>query len=709
MSINRIHRTIAATILVTFLTLGLWIQSNAGGSGNVFIDPDGLTRWTVVGPSGGDVRVITIDPRDKDRLYITTPDGQVHTSTDGGQSWRLLASFNLPNLVLDQLIVDRTDSNILHVSGHRNFSPGGYFRSTDGGKTWTESEVLKGESVHAMTQSIADPNTLYAGSPSGVFASYDSGKTWTLLPSPTLPKNINSLATDPRNTNILYAGTWWRPYKSTDSGKSWRLIKAGMIDDSDIFAINLNSTNPEHIVASACSGIYESLNGGENWSKLPGIPSSSRRTRDVLQHPSRPGVVYAGTTEGFWMSVNGGKSWSLTTQRNLEINSIAVHPDEPDRVFIGTNNHGVMVSNNGGRSFTQTNTSFTSRFANTVITDSELSYRLYATTNNTATSGGALYISNDRGTTWTAARGLDAFDTTPNALLQDRVNPNTMYLGSTGGVFRSADRGNSWSFLAPPRPAAPARSATTPAARRAEAARLAAAAKAGPALTAITSRTKILVHTEDERNGILAGTDAGLYRSYDPLKGWQRISFGEGIDTNVTAIFVSPLIPGTIWIGTAASGLVVSRDNGETWEKVAGPPEDVAISAIAMDPKRPNFLYVGSRYAFYLSRDGGRNWERRGGNLPLGNYSSILINPDNTDEIYAANALFLGGIYRSTDAGINWTRLDSYDMKLPSRRVWSMAFDPNDSNRIYAGSHSSGVYIIERKPEAAAAAATNDN
>ena len=89
--------------------------------------------------------------------------------------------------------------------------------------------------------------------------------------------------------NTIYAGTWYRPFKTTDGGKSWKLINTGMIDDSDVFAINLDNKNPDHMIASACSGIYESFNGGENWSKFKGIPSDSRRTRDILQHPSRPG------------------------------------------------------------------------------------------------------------------------------------------------------------------------------------------------------------------------------------------------------------------------------------------------------------------------------------------------------------------------------------------------------------------------------------
>jgi hypothetical protein len=79
---------------------------------------------------------------------------------------------------------------------------------------------------------------------------------------------------------------------------------------------------------SACSGIYETSDGGDNWHKVQGIPSQSRRTRAILQHPTIPGLVFAGTTEGFWRSGKGGdnNSWMVTTSRQLEINSIAVHP-----------------------------------------------------------------------------------------------------------------------------------------------------------------------------------------------------------------------------------------------------------------------------------------------------------------------------------------------------------------------------------------------
>ena len=60
---------------------------------NVFSDPDKFSQWEVVGPTGGDVRVVTIDPRDKDRLYLSTLDGQIHTSADGGKTFSTPIAF----------------------------------------------------------------------------------------------------------------------------------------------------------------------------------------------------------------------------------------------------------------------------------------------------------------------------------------------------------------------------------------------------------------------------------------------------------------------------------------------------------------------------------------------------------------------------------------------------------------------------------------
>ncbi len=663
--------------------------------------------WQVVGPAGGDVRVVAIDPKDKNRLYISTLDGQIHTSPDGGLSWRLLVNLNKPELVLDQLFVDVRDSRTIYASGHRHQSPGGFFRTTDGGATWKESKDLKNESIHSMTQSTQDPGILLVGTTRGVWRSTNSGADWEKISSSTMPVNIDSLAMDPRNTTTMYAGTWWRAYKTTDAGKNWRLIKNGMIDDSDVFAITVDPRNPENVIASACSGIYQSQNGGEKWSKINGIPSQSRRTRDILQHPSMPGTIFAATTEGFWMSSNGGKTWALTTQRNLEINSIAVHPEEPNRIFIGTNNYGVMVSNDGGKNFAQTNDNFTSRFTYSITPDSQQQNRLYAATHNTATGGGFFFVSNDSGRTWQQGRNLDVNRVRVFTVRQDAADPNLMYLGTNVGIFRSIDRGVSWNQLVAPKsvkkPVAKKPVAKKPVKKAAPpVAKAAAPVPAMPGLVpVITEKVKVL--EPDGKGGMFAGTDNGLFHSSDMAKGWQRVTIGGGLNENIFALHVSPTREGTIWAGTATSGVIVSRDGGKTWTRTGGAVDNIPVSSIAIDPKRPDHVYVGTIQTFYLSRDDGKTWIRRGGNLPLGNFTSILINPANTDEILISSSLETdGGIFISTDAGNKWKRVDTKEMKLPSRRVWSMAFDPQDSTRIFAATHSSGVYKIERTARTAA-------
>ena len=648
--------------------------------------------WTVVGPSGGDVRVVAIDPKNNKRMYVTTLDGQIHTSADGGKSWSLLVNLDRPQLILDQLFVDSQNSNIIYAAGHRHKEAGGFFKTSDGGKTWKESKDLKKESIHSMTQSQKSPNILMVGTIHGVWRSDDYGDSWKKINSPTMPINVGSMAIDPRDDGTIFAGTWWRAYKSTDSGKSWRLIKDGMIDDSDVFAITVNTRNPNHIIASACSGIYESFNNGEKWNKIQGIPSQSRRTRDIVQHPTLPGTIYAGTTEGFWMSTNGGKTWSMTTQRNLEINSIAVHADEPNKVFIGTNNYGIMVSTDGGRNFAQTNDNFSSRFTYSVTTDIASSNRLYATTHNTATGGGFVFVSPDAGKTWTQAKNLDVTRVSPFAIVQDRINPNLLYLGTNLGIFRSVDRGNSWTQIVAPKPVkkAPVRRGVKPKPTP---------IPEGPVLVpALAEKVKVLSYTQDGKNGFLAGTDNGLYRSYDIAKGWEKLNLGVGISNNIFVITTNPQEPETIWAGTAISGVVVSRDSGATWQKMRGIPDKIPVSSIKIDPQDPNKIYVGTTQTLYLTRDGGNTWTRRGGNLPLGNYASILINPKNTDEVYVASSLQSdGGVYFSNDAGWNWRRIDTKGLNLPSHRVWALAFDPINSNRIFAGTHSGGVYIIERQ------------
>jgi len=734
--------------------------------------------WRTTGPPGGDVRGMVVDPSNPDRFYFGTLDGQIYTSADAGKRWSLLYNFGKPRLFVDHIIVDPRNPRVIYVGAHRHDVPGGFFKSTDGGQTWRESSQLKDQALHSLAQSESDPDTLIAGTYTGIFRSDDAGESWKQLPTQSTPGllHVESLAIDPRTTNTIYAGTFHLPYKSDDGGKTWRSIKEGIIDDSDIFAIDIDPHDPNHVIASACSGIYETKNAGGNWRKVQGIPSQSRRTRAILQHPSIPGIVFAGTTEGFWRSDKGGDpdSWMVTTSRQLEINSIAVHPSRPDMIFIGTNNYGVMVSNDGGKSFVPTNGGFSGRFANVILADRETPDRIYASTINTATGGGFFFVSNDNGESWRPSMRSMPSRLITYAILQDARDANVIYLGTNLGVYRSLDRGVSWAPVwAVEKKKAPAqkgkRQATakrTPAPKRGAALpgesilqaqealkasgyyRVEPDGKGGPATTAALKKFQTdrhlpvtgkldaitlgalgigkpsdpeageksdfilpdavhaLVHTVDpatQEPAILAATTNGLYRSVDPSKGWQKL-----YDTSTTSISTNSKQPETIWVGTPSSGLIISRDNGKTWRQVDGVPRDIPINVIAQDPQRPDYVYVGTKQALFMSHDGGANWKVRGGNLPFGDFTSILINPRNGDEIFAGNAYQIsevgGGVYRSTNAGLTWARIDPKGGRLPSQRIWALAFDAHDQNVLFVGSHSAGVYVVPRNSDSVSAA-----
>ncbi len=750
-------------------------------------------NWLITGPPGGDVRTIDIDPQDAQHLLIGTLDGQIYRSKDGGASWAQLKNFSRPGLYIDNIIIDPRDSQTVYAAAHRHKEPGGFFKSTDGGETWRESAQLRAEALHALTQAPQNPDMLLVGTNNGVYRSSDAGETWTKLSVVGLTNtNVESLAIDPRTADTIYAGTWYRLYKTTNGGESWVLKRNGMIDDSDVFAIDIDERNPDHIIASACSGIYETHDAAESWRKVQGIPSTSRRTRAILLHPTQAGVTYAGTTEGFWRSMKG--SWMVTTSKQLEINAIAIHPKNPQTIFIGTNNYGVMISRDAGKTFAPTNDGFSGRLAYAVVPDREQPGRIYAATINTTTGGGFFFVSNDGGQKWQASMRNMPNRLSTYAILQDETDPNVIYLGTNLGIYRSADRGASWLAIGAPKPpptrrntrgrrgataargstaagatqttAAPPNSTLVEQVKRAQEAlaiagynvgtpdgmlgtrttaalrkfqsdksipqtgkldeaTLVALGLAGGTLNSspstivsvqqatpiiLTDTINALAYTSDERNnrkGILAATNAGLFRTYDPTVGWERIAYAGNFDARTLCISVNAQNPDTIYVGTAKSGALVSRDGGKTWGQVAGVPTTVPVNAIEQDPQRSAHVYIGTTQTLWVSHDGGEKWMRRGGGLPIGTYSSILINPANGDEVFVGNAWDKGeggGVYRSTDAGASWQRVDP---NLPSRRVWSLAFDPNDKEKIFVGSHSAGIYTMQRNSENATATAGN--
>src|SRR5882672_9948530 len=515
-----------------------------------------------------------------------------------------------------------------------------------------------------------------------------------------------------------------------------------MIDDSDIFAINIDQSNPDTVLMSACSGIYRSRDASETWSKLQGIPYTSRRTHVIYQHPTRPNVIFAGTTEGLWVSIDGGKpdSWRRMTGPNVVINAIAVHPDRPDRVFLGVDDAGILISVNGAESYEASNAGFINRQVRAVIADKVERGRVYAGVIFDRASGG-LFISEDGGGAWRQSiNGMGVRDV--YSLYQSDSNPATIYAGTNNGLFRSDDRGRNWTQVkkgavdrrggktrvamtgltqAKPSPnaAGPAVKAQVKAGTKSrkpsgtESATLvdlqnqvfeiSPFTPADPASNSGEGDSRPLPARATGSNWMIALTWNGLFITEDEKKGWREIKFPKAIDNaggnaaahiKVNAIVTNPKLPGAIFIGTD-EGLFVSRDNGWNFQQIAMPEAARRIHNVVCDPRNPETIYVGSTGGFFRSMDGGRSWESRGGGMPQGgNIGAIVVSAANPDELYVSDES-RGVLYHSKDRGTNWEKVDI--SKAPSLKLWSLASDPFDANRIYAGSFSCGVYVMNPK------------
>jgi len=676
----------------------------------------------VTGPFGGDVTAMAVDPRSADRIWIGASDGQIFRSADGGKVWkRIRPGVKAPGSAVTVLLLDSEKSGVIYAGMKplldlaEETNGGGVFVSEDDGQSWSQFEGVRGRSVRAMSQSTKDPKAMAVAARDGVYYTIDRGKTWKRITPANDPelKGFHSVAIDPRDANIIYVGTHHLPWKTTDAGKTWKRAASkerGMIDDSDIFAIHIDESNPDTVLMSACSGIYRSRDASETWSKLQGIPYTSRRTHVIYQHPTRPQVIFAGTTEGLWVSTDGGKpdSWRRMTSARTVINAVAVHPDRPDRVFLGVDDVGILVSVDGGESYEASNAGFINRQVRAVVADKAERGRVYAGVIFDRTNGG-LFISEDGGGAWRqSTNGMGARDV--YSIYQSDSNPATIYAGTNTGLFRSDDRGRNWAQVKKTQAKAGAKSRKPSKLERDTLVDLQNQVFAILPFTPIVSApgsgkgdSQPAPAQSTTSSWMVASTWNGLFITEDEKKGWREIKFAKapnrtGGNTasqiNGATIVTTPKLPGAIFVGTE-EGLFVTRDNGVSFRQLALPEAARRVRVVVCDPRAPETIYVGSATGFFRSTDGGSSWESRGGGMPQGgNIGAIVVGAANPDELYVSDES-RGVLYHSKDRGTNWEKVDI--SQAPSLKLWSLASDPFDGNRVYAGSFSGGVYVMNRK------------
>ncbi len=616
-----------------------------------------------VGPFGGDVRALLIDARDSKVVFLGSSDGQIFKSADGGASWApLVPGIGRRGLVVDTLVQHPSELNRFFAGAWDQLSKGGgLFESSDGGETWKEVRLPGAKNaVRGIAISPTDSARMIVGTLEGVFASENAGRKWVKVFSSggEIP-SIESVAIDPVHPKNLYVGTWHLGYRSRDFGKTWVQANRGMVGDSDIFSIAVNPRNPEVVYASACSGVYRSGNRAESWVRLrPRLGRPDVRAHIVAIDPTQPDRVYVGSTEGLFVSNDDGRTWARKTGSSIIVNAIQIDPRDNRRIFLGTEDRGILVSEDAGRSWRPSHDGFSQLYIASIMPDPSASGVFIAGVRSAGDGGGVYSFSNHRNA-WKQLSPGGAADGDVLSVLPTHGG-ESLLAGTTRGIFHRVAGSSGWTRLAGPIAALKVNDLAT-----------------GP-----------------EGDWVFAGTDEGVYRARTADLKFEKPDkrpYGPA----VKCLSVLRRDPAVVFAG-GSMGVLRSVDNGMTWvASAAGLPMRASVQCLAVSPGDSRHMFAGTMGGLYESQDGGSNWQKAVDGRLVEDIGAVAFLDREGRKIMAADHAN-GGVYLSQDAGATWTRIVSPGFDAP---VCALAQDPARPSWVYLGTSSEGVYRL-RLPEA---------
>ncbi|HTY63665.1 MAG TPA: hypothetical protein VMG30_15565 [Acidobacteriota bacterium] len=601
------------------------------------------------------MRSLLIDSQKPETVYLGTSSGRIFKSSDAGRSWVSLSPGIGPfRYVIDKLVQHPTELNHIYAAAwdlHSN--GGGLFESMDAGLTW--ARVMLPQPVTAV-RSLAFckslPSHMIVGTLSGPYVSTDGGKSWKRVGGIDVEK-AHSVAIDPNNSKILYVGTWRLAYKSVDFGKTWVcLADRGMVLDSDVMSFSINSKNPDEIYSSACSGVYRSTNGLQTFTRMRLLSDHfAIRTYAVYIDPVDTKIVYAGTVGGLWVSKNSGQNWTRLTPADITVNTIQVDPRNNQRILIGTEYQGAMLSEDGGQSWKESNQGFIHKQVSWIMPDSKSAGGFVA---GVQSGSGGIYQFSSQGQTWKPSQVAP----------QTRVSSFLILPGDRGrlagtveGLYFRAERENDWKKLEGP----------------------------------IAKRTIYSLELDPAQPFVYAGTDKGIYRASLKDLGF-RAPTGADLNSKVWSLAASKDSPEFVYAGTSL-GLLRSSDKGITWSVVSskGLPLGSTIEALAISPSNREHLIAGTSVGLFESQDGGVLWEKAPSEGLDGHVTSVLFLDNLGKRILAADKLSSAILY-SRDGGQSWDKINAPQFESP---IFCLAKDPQLSSRVFVGTQSDGIFMID--------------
>ncbi len=426
----------------------------------------------------------------------------------------------------------------------------------------------------------------------------------------------------------------------------------------------------DQVLAATGNGlVFLSRNGAASW--------------EPVAFPSRPGAVlhaievdpHSGDTwyvgieaanlhiSGIYRTTDAGRSWMLLPQTSgLAVWSIAFAPSAPDIMAAGTG-AGVYLSRDHGATWKLISPPGDPELRPVVSLafDPANPDTIYAGTTHLP------WKTSDAGANWQSIHAGMIDDSDVFSIVPDAKRPGRVLASACSGAYASADRAARWTRLNTPKGA---------------------------------FRTYFIAIDPAHPDTVFAGTSDGLAKSTTGGSAWRMVS-----RVPVKSIAFDPFVPSRMFFASAADGLLVSSDGGETlrqsnvgftnraftsftaaggflyvggssdlygsasmalrWDNLGPLPGNDHLLVVAASPDSPRTVFGAGYHGLFESVDGGKTWRTRSG-LPEGSRSRSLV-------AARGGVLFAGtdhGLFRS-NAGSSFTRVS------PSPVEWMQASGRN--------------------------------
>ena len=722
--------------VITFLIVGLaFLVGSAYGQGAAKVNEKLLKnlQWRCIGPAimGGRIDDFAVVESQPWVIYAGTASGGLWKTTNNGVTWEPIFD-NENTSTIGAIAIAPSDPSIVWVgtgepANRQSSSWGdGIYKSTDGGKTWTNMGLQESHHIGRVVIHPTNPDIVYvaalghlwgANKERGLFKTTDGGKTWVN----TLFINENTgcvdVAIDPRSPDTVYAAAYQRRrtgygfsgggphsglYKTTDGGTTWTQLTNGLpTGDTGRIGIGIYRNDPNivyAIIENKDGGVFRSEDKGLTWKKMSSTNPRPMYYSNIRIDPNNDQRVWVLGTR-MYTSEDGGINFrtDVVTRIHVDHHAMWINPANSNHMIVGSDG-GIHFSYDRGKTWDFVNTLPLGQFYELGV-DMRKPYYIYGGLQDNGSWGGPSATMYRQGITnedWFSVGGGDGFyvqvdPTDPTTIYAESQNGNLFLFNPKTGEQRSIEpmpkegetryqfNWNSPMLISPHNPNT--------------------IYYGGNRLFKSTDRGETWAASPD----LTTRTDRDKLPIMGVLVDENTLSAHDGIEFYGTMITISesPIKEGLLYVGTDDGNLQVSRDGSKTWknviDKVPGVPKRTYVSRVVasyFEEGRAYATFDGHRNDdfkpyVYITNNYGENWKSISGNLPVGGTVNVIReHPKNADLLFVGTER---GAYVSFDRGGNWIRLQK---NLPIVPVDDILIHTRDNDLIF-GTHGRSIWILD--------------